>query len=197
MEKKFNILTFIAPFLSYIDSGKLFRKPFGWLYMALAGVNAVLPFYLLYKAIDSGIFKYADAKAVIAFIFAWLFVLAACWVGFQIWWDRKDKVLETSQDGAEFPVTPVIAHLVQTIGEWLGSLIAIAGFGISLCALVFLGNEAGELSYIFGGFNFVSFGALGLILNPIIGFLMIVVFRYFAELLRALAAIANNTKKEI
>jgi len=191
MNTKFNVLTFIEPFLSYIDSGKLFRKPFAWLYVALAGINAVLPFYLLYKVINSGMFEYGGAKFIFAFIFAWLFLLVACWVGLQIWWNRKNKVLETSQDGAEFPATPVIAHLVQTFGEWFGAMIAIVGFGISLCVLIF-GNEVGLLADAFGGlYN----GALGLVLNPLIGFLIIVGFRYFAELLRALAAIANNTKK--
>ena len=194
--KPFNLLTFIEPYLSYIDSGKLYRKPFSWLYLALAAVNAVLPFYLLYKAIDSGLMKYAEAKFIFAFIFAWLFVVAACWVGVQIWWNRKDKVLATSQEGADFPATPVIAHLVQTFGEWLGSLVAIVGFGVSLCAIIFLGSEARELSNALGGFmNFSGIGFWGLILNPVWGFLIIVVFRFFAEICRALAAIANNTKK--
>ena len=195
MEKSV-LFTFIEPFLSYIDSGKLFRKPFSWLYMALAAVNAILPFYLLYKTIDTGILKHAEGKLVFAFIFTWFFVVAACWVGAQIWWNRKDKVLASSQEGAEFPVTPVIAHLVQTFGEWLGSFIAIVGFGVSFCALIFLGNQAENLSYTLGGyFNFAGIGILGLVLNPVLGFMIIVGFRYMAELCRALAAIANNTKK--
>ena len=192
---KFNLLTFIEPFLSYIDSGKLFRKPFSWLYMALAAVNAEAPFYLLYEAIDTGIFKYAEAKLIFAFIFAWLFVVAACWVGVQIWWNRKDKVLETSQEGAEFPVTPVIAHLVQTVGEWLGSFVAVVGFGISLCGMIFLGSEASSLSSAIGLHFTAGIGFWGLVLSPVQGFLFIVGFRFLAELFRTLAAIANNTKK--
>ena len=194
--KQFNFLTFIEPFLSYIDSGKLFRKPFSWLYLAFAALNALLPFYLLAKAIDSGILRQAPAKFIFAFIFAWLFVVIACWVGFQIWWNRKDKVLETSQEGADFPATPVIAHLIQTFGEWLGSIVAIVGFGVSLCAIIFLGSDAGELSYALGGFSSIAgLGVLGLVLNPIWGFMIMVGFRFFAEIFRALASIANNTKK--
>jgi len=193
---KFNLLTFIEPALSYIDSGKLFRKPFGWLYVALAVVNAVLPFYLLYQAINSGFFKYSEGKLIFAFIIAWLFVVAACWVGVQIWWNRKDKVLETSQEGAEFPVTPVIAHFIQTFGEWFGSLIAIIGFGVSLCVILFFGGSGGrELASAFMPFNFANLGFLGLFLNPLLGFFIIIGFRFFAELCRALAAIANNTQK--
>ncbi|MDR3328156.1 MAG: hypothetical protein LBT04_08615, partial [Prevotellaceae bacterium] len=124
------VLNFIAPFLSYIDNGKLFRRPFGWLYLALAALNAVLPFYLLYVAIDEQVFS-AEAKYVFAFLLIWLVIVAACWVGVQIWWNRKDKLQDTSQEGSEFPATPVIAHFIQTLGEWLGALIAIIGFGFS------------------------------------------------------------------
>ena len=192
----FNLLTFIEPVLSYIDSGKLFRKPFVWLYMVLAAVNAVLPFYLLYKVLDAGLLKHAPAKFVFAFIFAWFFVVAACWVAIQIWWNRKDKIHETSQEGAEFPVTPVFAHFLQTFGEWFGSFVAIVGFGISLCGLLFLGNAAGDLGYYFDlPFNIASVGFFGMILSPVQGFFIIIVFRYLAELIRVFAAIANNTKK--
>jgi hypothetical protein len=187
------ILNFIDPFLSYIDNGKLFRKPFRWLYFALAAINALLPFYILYAAIDKDVFG-APAKFVFAFILIWIFVLAAAWVGFQIWWNRSEKVLETSVEGAEFPATPVIAHFIQTLGEWLGSFIAIVGFGFALVAWIFLGDEAYFLSRAIG-LEFLDAGILAMILFPIYGFLIIVVSRFIAESFRALAAIANNTKK--
>jgi len=190
MNNKF--LNFIDPFLLYIDSGKLFRKPFSWLYLVFAAGNVVLPFYLLYKAIDAGLFD-LGAKFVFAFLLTWLFILAACWAGVQIWWNRKDKVQETSPEGSEFPATPVISHFIQTLGEWIGVFIAVVGFGVALVANVFLGEQAAYLTHAlglpFGG------GPIGMITFPIYGFLTLVVMRFFAEQFRALAAIANNTKK--
>jgi len=191
MENKF--FTFIKPFLSYIDSGKLFKKPFNWLYIGLAVVNLILPFILLYKAIDSGIFDYGGAKFTFAFIFIWLFIVAACWIGFQIWWNRKEKVLESSQEGAEFPATPVISHFVQTFGEWLGVFIAVVGFGVSFFTTIFLGEESRYLSNALG-LPF-TMGIIGIVLFPLFGFITIVICRFIAEQCRALAAIANNTKK--
>jgi hypothetical protein len=41
MKSKF--FTFIQPYLSYIDSGDFFRKPFGWLYMIFAVGNLLTP----------------------------------------------------------------------------------------------------------------------------------------------------------
>ena len=194
------LLHFIEPYLSYIDSGKLYRKPFSWLYILCAVFNAILPFYVLYKVIDSGIFKYAEgggaAKLFFAFALIWLVLCVACWFGFQIWWNRKDKVLLTSDEGSEFPATPVISHFIQTFGEWLGTYIAVIGFGVSFFGTLFLGSDAYQLSRAMDlPFNsgFTGFG--GVVLFPIMGFAIIVVFRYFAELCRCLASIANNTKK--
>ena len=194
-------LNFIEPYLSYIDSGKLFRKPFSWLYILLAALNAILPFYVLYKVIDSGIFSQASygigvAKYVFAFMFVWLVLCVACWFGFQIWWNRKDKVLLTSEEGSEFPVTPAISHFFQTFGEWLGTYIAVVGFGFSLFGTIFLGSNAHSLSNAMNlPFNTGLMGIGGIVLFPLLGFAIIVLFRYFAELCRCLASIANNTKK--
>ena len=190
---------FIEPYLSYIDSGKLYRKPFSWLYILCAVFNAILPFYVLYKVIDSGVFKHTGdgaAKFIFAFILIWLVLCVACWFGLQIWWNRKDKVLLTSDEGSEFPATPVISHFIQTFGEWLGTYIAVIGFGVSLFGTLFLGSEASRLSYAMDlPFSPGAMGIGGVILFPLLGFAMIVLFRYFAELCRCLASIANNTKK--
>jgi hypothetical protein len=189
MDNKF--FTFIKPYLSFIDSGKLYRKPFYWLYVVLAVINLLFPLYVLYGAIDMHAFS-GDAKYVFAFILIWFVILAAGWVGFQIWWDRKDKVQNTSTEGADFPATPVFSHLIQTLGECLGAWVAIVGFGSSLFTWIFLSGD------LYGyGYNAMPFagGPLYIILSPIIGFLIIVFSRLVAEQIRALASIANNTKK--
>jgi hypothetical protein len=190
---KEKLLNFIAPFLSYIDNGKLFREPFGWLYMILAVLNGLLPFYILYKAIDSKLFEYGTAKMIAAFVLIWLVILLACWIGLQIWWNRKDSVLQSSQEGSQYPATPVITHFIQTLGEWLGTLVAIIGCGFSLIATVFLGKQAGYLGSSLG----LPFdgGIIGIILFPIYGFLIVVTCRFLAEQCRAVVDIANNTKK--
>ncbi|MGI9546958.1 MAG: hypothetical protein ACR2MM_06970, partial [Flavobacteriaceae bacterium] len=99
------IFTFIKPYLSYIDSGRLFRKPFGWLYTLLAMLNVLVPIDVLYRAFDNQIFD-APAKFVIAFLLVWVVITFACWVCFQLLWDRREKVLSTTPGGEEFIATP-------------------------------------------------------------------------------------------
>ena len=125
MDNKF--FTFIKPYLSFIDKGDFFRKPFSWLYIAFAVLNLILPFYILYTAIDNNIFD-TPAKFIIVFILVWIVIAFAGWVCFQLWWDRKNKVTETSVENSEFVVTPVFAHFIQTFGEWIGTWIGIVGF---------------------------------------------------------------------
>lgn len=48
MENKF--LTFIKPYLSVIDNGIFFRKPFSWLYILFAVISLLVPAYLIYNA---------------------------------------------------------------------------------------------------------------------------------------------------
>jgi hypothetical protein len=184
--------TFIKPYLSFIDNGKLYRKPFSWLYVVLAVANLLFPFYVLYSVIDLGIFN-MGAKFIIAFIFVWLVLLFAAWISFQLWWDRKDKVLETVEENAEFPATPVISHFIQTLGEWFGTWFAIVGAGFALFATIFLGSEAG---YLASGLHLpIGHGIVFIVIAPIYGFLIIVFSRLTAELIKATVAIANNTNK--
>jgi len=191
MDNKF--FTFIKPYLSLIDNGSLYRKPFSWLYILFAIINLILPIYIFYQALDNNIFD-AKAKVIIVFLLVWLIIAFASWVGFQIWWDRKSKVISSSVVGDEFMATPVFSHLIQTLGEWIGSWIGIVGFGFALLSTIILGDEGHYLSQQFG-FGFMETGFLYIILMPIYGFLIIVATRFLAEQFRALASIANNTKK--
>ena len=183
--------TFIKPCLDFIDNGSFYRKPFKWLYMLIAALNLFFPLYLLYQAISKDFFKYAPGKLIAVFILAFFIVAFACWIGFQIWWDRKDKVASTSTEGDNFVATPVFSHFIQTLGEFVGVWIAIVGFGVSLL-LTLLGSDSYGLSGILE-FDFISAGILSAILAPVYGFLIVVFSRFLAEQFRALAAIANNT----
>ncbi|MDR1808904.1 MAG: hypothetical protein LBR34_00680, partial [Prevotella sp.] len=191
MDNKF--FTFIAPYLSYIDRGKLFSSPFHWLYALIAVINLLFPLLVLYFAIDEEIFD-APAKVIFAFIFIWLVIAFAGWVSFQMWWDRKGKVLQTTAEDNDYPATPVLSHFIQTSGEWIGTWIAIVGFGFAFFATVFLGDSADYLARSLD-LPFVSAGFLSMIVMPIYGFLIIVFSRLIAEQFRALVAIAKNTKK--
>jgi hypothetical protein len=191
MDNKF--FTFIKPYLSFIDNGHLYRKPFSWLYSLLAVVNLILPIIIYNKAVDNDIFD-TPAKFVIVFLLVWIIIAFASWVSFQLWWDRKTKVTTTSVEGDEFVATPVFSHLIQTLGEWLGTWIGIVGFSVAMLTTIVLGDEADYLSYQIG-IPFLKTGFLFVILMPIYGFLIIVGTRFLAEQFRALSSIANNTRK--
>ncbi len=189
MNSKF--FTFIKPYLAYIDNGDFFRKPFHWLYTLLAILNIALPLYFLYKLIEIFTRYSPTGEFVILSILAWLGIAVAGWLGFQLWWDRKDKILEVSKGNDDFLAIPSYSHFIQTAGEWIGLWVAIIGFWTSLIML--FSDSVREL------FEFFQLGSSspikGLIVSPIYGFLIVVGTRVLAEIFRALASIANNTKK--
>lgn len=215
MENKF--FTFINPYLSFIDKGHFFRKPFSWLYALLAIINLLLPLYLIYTMYEALSNPFAmmmnnmpsdmveamgDAQEIttpsipgkvwFALIIVSLFLLFAGWLSFQLWWNRMSKVLTTSPEHAEFAATPSLSHFIQTFGEWYGIEIAIIGVGITLAGFI-----AGEgMPMQLPGMNIPGAGGIiGLLLFPIAGFLITVFARFIAEAMRALTSIANNTKK--
>ena len=192
MDNKF--FTFIKPYLSFIDNGQLYRKPFSWLYILLAIINLILPIFIFYQAVVNKIFD-AQAKFIIVFLLTWIIIAFASWVSFQLWWDRKSKVISTAVESDEFVATPVFSHFIQTLGEWLGTWIGIVGFGTALLTTIILGGEGNSLTAQLG-LDFMGTGFLSIVLMPIFGFLIIVAARFLAEQFRALASIANNTKKK-
>jgi hypothetical protein len=179
---------FSKPYFDFIGKGKIFS----FVYIIMAVVNLILPIAVIVVAANSGIFQFGGAKYVIAFIFSWLVIVFACWIGFQLWWDRKSKI--KTIEASEFIATPILSEILQTFGEWAGTLIGIIGAGVGLIASILLGGEA-EFLFEAIGLDFMSFGALVIIIGPLIGAFLMVIFRFIAEQVRILAALANNTKE--
>lgn len=116
------------------------------------------------------------------------------WISFQIWWNRKNRIMQSSKQGDDFIAIPVFSDFIQTAGEWAGTWIAVVGGLLSLLLSLILGDDMFLMNRALG-FGFLDFSFMGIVLFPIYGFLIVIVARVVAEVYRALAAIANNTKK--
>ena len=183
--------SFFDPVLKYIDTGKFFREPFRWLYAILAILNLLFPIVLLVRAIESDLFRLGRGGVISVFIFIWIVVVFISWIGFQIWWNRRKKIYSVITAHDDFVAIPVFSNFIQTFGEWLGMLIGIGNPMLILIVAVFLKGDTSMLRL-----PLVGSGALiNIVLHPIYGFMIVVVTRVIAETFRALAAIANNTKK--
>jgi len=185
MEGKF--FTFSSPYLELVSKGKLFN----FIYIVIAVINLIIPFLILYKVIDSGFFS-LGAKYVFAFILTWFVIVFACWIGFQLWWNRRENIINIEM--SEFYATMFLSEILKTSGEWLGTMTAIIGAGGGLLASIFLGND---VDYLFRtiGMGFLHFGVLIVIVAPITGIFIILLSRFIAEQIRLCAALARNTKE--
>lgn len=178
---KSKFFSFFAPYIGVIDSGKLFRRPFAWLYIIFGVICALIPLYLIYSALNSGGIKFEGILIILVHLFVG-------WFGLQFWFNRSCKVAELTSEDAEFVSTPVFSHLIQSLGEWLGTYVAVVGFFTALIQMISSGKFA-ELG------NF-GHGWIGLAVATVGGFLIIVISRFIAEMFRALTSIANNTAKK-
>jgi len=203
--------TFSKPPLEFIEKAKLFKIIFTLVCVVMAVITLIHPFLILARVISSGYFNFG-VKYILAFIFTWLAVLAACWLGFHLWLDRRKKSEEFGS--SEFIAIPFFAEILKTFGEWLGILYGVIGAVGGLFTLIFLGKYSGStLSAILLGVNnnglLASIPGLGgkmsgitsliftgaVILGPVLGIIIIFASRFCAERLKVLVAIANNTKK--
>lgn len=187
------IFNFIAPYLSFIDNGSMFRKPFMWLYRVLAAVNLIWPLYILYTALDGNLFK-SQGKMIFVFILIWITIAFAGWISFQLWWDRSKKVEQASSASNDFVATPVFSHFIQTLGEWAGIWVGFVGFVFALLVTIIIGQQGAYMGQMLG-LGFLKTGVWSIILMPVYGYLTIVLARFLAEQWRAVVAIAINTKR--
>ena len=181
-------------YLETIDNGSLFKLPFKLLFGLIAILNAVFPFYMIYTAIDNNLFN-APFKFVMLFLLIWFLIIIASFFSFNIWWNRKNKIDNLIKNNDSFIATPVFAHFIQTFGEYAGTYIGIVGSLGALFASIFLSGEDGYQLSSQIGINLTEFGIYGIFIMLISGFIIIIISKFLAEQFRALAAIANNTKK--
>lgn len=188
------LFAFLDPVWRYIDNGSFFRDPFRWLYIAIAVLNLLFPLVVIFGAIGSGVFKYMPGGAIFAFVLIFILMLALGAMSFLLWMNRQKKLKELLHKDNEFVAIPMVSHFIQTLGEWMGFYIGIFGCVASLLFMLFGGSEM--MSRVVGS-SLLPLGAnvVMLVLYPIIGFLIVVLARLLAELYRALASIANNTKR--
>lgn len=196
MFTKGKFFTLFKPVFDYLEGSELYKAPMVWLYTIIAAINVLIPLIYLYFILFKMQIFDAPFRIAIVVLFLWIILAFAGWISFQLWWDRRSKVLHDRPDSEEFVATHVFSHFVKTYGEWVGIWIAIVGFGLGLFATIALSpSDIREISYDLG-MTFFNPGPSSMILMPLLGFIIILVSRFLSELIKALASIAVNTRKE-
>jgi len=185
--KENTFFTFSKPYLDFIGKGKIF----GFVYYIMAIINLLIPFAIISAVIESKALSYG-AKFVFAIILSWVVIAFGSWIGFQLWWNRRTKIINTTS--SEFIATICFSDIFQTFGEWVGTMFGIIGAGVGFITLIFFRNDA-EYLYELIGLSFLKSGPIVIFFGgPILGFFIIIFSRFLAEQLRLFASLVNNTK---
>jgi len=123
----------VKPYLGFIDNSVLLKKPISCLF---AIVSLLIPVYVLSQFIQHGIFRENEAKYIIAGILIVAILLFAGIFGFLIWWHRR-----ITRDEGGHKWYGNFRRFIQTIGEWLGTFIAISVFGCVIVLMIFLSDK--------------------------------------------------------
>lgn len=166
--------------IDYVDSGKFFRQPVKILYYLLSIVTLALPYLTLKAMID--MWDWLDGTDIFMHILLFIVGLFVAVCSFYLWVKRAGALKLDAGENSRFIAMPIIANLVQTIGEWMFIVIGIGGCLSSLITGIFGGHS--ELAQL---------GFAGVIVMPILGYLYCLGMRFVAESIMALAHIANNT----
>jgi hypothetical protein len=162
----------VKQYLKFIDTNVLFKKPISCLH---AIISLLFPVFVLGLFIQYRIFD-SSGKYVVAAILILIILGFAGVFGALIWWHRRIN----RDDGIKF--YPNFRRFIQTVGEWLGTFLAISVFGSVFILLIFLSDDynliAGILPFSTPGIS-IAMAFYG----PIGGFIIIIITKIILFLL--------------
>lgn len=193
---KFNIWkSLLRPDVKGLDNGMFLKKCMNWIYFALSILHVLFPIFFVIVLFKRGLFRNPSLSSIIALSLTIAAVFLVCYIGFQLWWRRREKLCFMIKEDDTYVSIPLLAHFVQTWGEWVGIMITIFGIILGLTTGIF--GATGDFSYILGKASSVFvYGYLGVLISPLQGFSIILISRGFAELLNVMVTIAENTTKK-
>ncbi|MDG1913389.1 MAG: hypothetical protein P8I55_02235 [Crocinitomix sp.] len=162
------------PILERLKDGGVLKTGFSYFFYILGGA-----------AILGGIILGAEPFQYIVNIWSIIGFAAtafAGWMVFQICWFRAKSI--KSVPDSEFVVSAIFSIFIRSIGEIIATVLVVLGFTTGLVALF---SDIPSVSDV---------GVAGIVIGPVVGFLVIAVFYFIAERLSALPAIAVNTSSK-
>jgi len=172
-EYKSNEQGIVKPYLYFLDTNVLFRKPVSCL---AAVVSLLIPVFVLSLFIRFNIFESNEIKLVFAAIIIIAILVFAGVFGALIWWYRRI----TRDEGPKWYDN--IRRFIQTTGEWLGTFTAISIFGIIIVLMIFL-SESYQYVTDFLPFPVPSLNIAVAFCGPVGGFLIIIATKILLFLL--------------
>ena len=172
-EYKANEQGLVKPYLHFLDTNVLFRKPVSCL---AAIVSLLIPIFTLSQFIRFGVFESNEVKLVFAAILIIVILAFAGIFGAFIWWHRRI----TRDEGPKWYDN--FRRFIKTSGEWLGTFFAISVFGIIIVLMIFL-SESYQYVTDFLPFQVPSINIAVAFLGPIGGFLIIIATKILLFLL--------------
>lgn len=178
------ITKYLNPLFEYLESGKLFRQPLMFLYYLIGIAACIGGIYKISEIFDG--FDYMRGTYKVFIILEMLVLVALSLFSLLFWFHRAGAVKNDRFENTRFLAIPVVANLLRSFGEWLGFVLAIAGACTGVLTILLLTSQGGGVAF--------RQGVVMLVGGPLMGYIILVLFRYVSEMSLTYAEIANNTK---
>ena len=163
----------VKPYLGFLDTHVLFKKPVSCLF---AIVHVLVPVYFLFMFIQYGLFSSGEGGLIAACLFLLAVLAFAGLFCALIWWHRRINRDEGPKPYNNF------RRFIQTLGESLGTYVAIVVFGGVIFLMIFLHDTY----YIVTGMIPIPVPPINLataVYGPIIGIIIIIATKILLFLL--------------
>ena len=186
------------------DNGSFFRKPWRTIYIIVSvlvgvmGITACVALigggaYGCYGAYKMKAYAYGVQGMEVAILLAGAFLIVGLLVA-RIWWLRSTDIESHTEGHKVFIAGPIVAHVVRTWGETMGTasgLWGVLSFLAMWPAAQLLGSIPGLGPWLM---NYVQPSFYAALLAPVVAFITIMITRWIAEVIEVIFAIANNTR---
>ena len=198
------IKKFIKLLLDLLDSGKLLKKPFEWLYFLmgiLCFVPLVVALYFMYEEWDSlmsllGSGFWSNFVTMFMTDLSLLVLVLYGIIGFNFWINRKKKIDSVVVTGSRTIAIPMVADYNQRCGEVNSIFIAFVPIAVAVLAFI--------ACMLTNGFGFYTDWAFFWMIPAVpavaavalfFAYINVLVTRFFSEALKLLPQIGNDVQR--
>lgn len=195
------IKNFIHQFLHLVDSGKLLKSPYKWLYV-LSGALCFLPLLAFVGGViamwdevitllGNGFWNnFVSVFVLILFVYA---LLIFALIGWHFWLNRKNNIDNIIPDNSRIVAIPLVSDLLQCQGQIISIFMVFVPFIAGLLAYVacLLTNGFD----IYKDFNFLIYllaFVVAVIAIIVVAYLYLLLIHFICERIRLLPQISND-----
>ena len=179
----------LSPLIKSFDNGRFFLITAKVIIDVIVSGFLLLQPYSAYQMLNNHILAGCPTSTKTIVLINTIVWLVIAIFSFGYWMKRKRRLESLFNPKDEFVVIPLGSYMFQWFGEWLALVSSIGGLFAIIISLIHVKISSSIM------INIIPYGWIGGVIAIIAGIIIVFIFRLISEKIRALVAIANNTRR--